>query len=455
MKTYQDLIAVGQDEKKRMSFCLTAINEHKATKGYQTAQDAQRYYDGENPTINRYEKILYDMAGRAYADMYTANHKIASHFFGFAVDQKVSYLLGNGVTFGDNRTKEKLGGDFDGIIQDAAQAASIAGVAFGFWNFNHLDVFELTEFVPLYDEENGALMAGIRWWQVDENKPLRITLYEVEGITDYIKRKGENITVLRERRGYKQIRVTVPADGTTIYDGGNYPTFPIVPLRNGKHEKSDLTGKRNTIDALDIATSQMVNNTDEGALIYWVLTNCNGMSDMDDAKFIDRLRTTHVAHVNGDDGATITPQTVSAPVEVNKTTIDEIKSRLYEDFRAFDYQSVVSGNQTATAIRASYFPLDLDTDKFEKYVTKFILGILELAGIEDKPSYTRNKIINASEETQTVLMGAQYYDDEYITKKLLSILGDVDQFEALQQRKIADDFKRFSADGEVMGNENI
>lgn len=444
MKTYQDLLEVGQDEYNRMQFVLAAIKEHKSSKLYKIGADAYKYYYGENPTINHYEKILYDMYGKAHVDMYAANHKIASSFFGYAVDQKVSYLLGNGISFSDAETKKKLGYDIDGKVFDAALFASIAGTSFGFWNFDHLELFELTEFVPLYDEDNGALMAAVRWWQVADDKPLRATLYEIDGITDYIMRNGESLTVLTPKRGYKMVSVSSQADGTTIYDGGNYPSFPIVPLFNNKKHKSDLCGKRNTLDALDLATSQMVNNTDEGALIYWVLTNCDGMDDLDDAMFIDRLKTTHVAHVNGNAGAGVTPQTVQAPVEVNKATIDEIKSRLYEDFRAFDYQSVISGNQTATAIRASYFPLDLNVDKFERHVTEFILGILKLAGIEDEPTYTRNKIINAAEETQTILLGAPYYDDEYITKKLLSITGDADQFEALQERKIADGLSRFA-----------
>lgn len=70
--------------------------------------DAKLYYWGENPTINRYEKMVYDLEGKAHPDMYTANHKIASKFFGFVVDQEVSYLLGNGVAFNSEATKKAL-----------------------------------------------------------------------------------------------------------------------------------------------------------------------------------------------------------------------------------------------------------------------------------------------------------------------------------------------------------
>lgn len=56
MLTYQDLLAVGEDEKARMDFIWRSINEHEGSKAYQVAVDAELYFKGENPTINRYEK---------------------------------------------------------------------------------------------------------------------------------------------------------------------------------------------------------------------------------------------------------------------------------------------------------------------------------------------------------------------------------------------------------------
>ena len=442
MKTYQDLLAVGEDEKQRMDFIRQAINEHKSSQAYQLALDAELYFKGENPTINRYEKIIYDLQGRAHRDMYTANHKIASSFFGFDVRQEVSYLLGNGVTFQEDATKDRLGKKFDLEMVRAGKYALVAGVSFGFWNLDHVDVFKFREFVPLYDEENGALMVGIRFWQVADDKPLRATLYEVDGYTDYIQRSGEDMTVLKDKRPYILRLRTSQADGTEIYDGQNYPSFPIVPLKNGEDMLSELTGKRNTIDALDLCTSNMVNNVDEGNLIYWVLTNCGGMDDLDDAKFVERLKTLHVSHADGDDGAKAEAHTLEAPYNGTSATIDMLKRKLYEDFQAFDSSAVSPGNQTATAIAASYTPLDLKVDDFEASVTEFILGLLALAGIDDEPSYTRSRIINRSEETQTLLMGAEYYDNEYITKKLLTINGDADQYDALMERKAAEETGR-------------
>ena len=440
MKFYQDLLSAGEDENSRMAFVLAAINEHRGSAAYQTAVDAELYYDGLNPAINRYEKILYDMQGRAHRDMYSANHKIASSFFGFAIDQETSYLLGNGVTFKKESTKKQLGYDFDQRMQEAGENALIGGVSFAFWNMDHVQVFKFTEFVPLYCEETSALKAGIRFWQLAADKPLRATLYELDGYTDYLQSKGKKMSVLKPKRAYQQIVRESEADGAEIIDGLNYPGFPIIPLKNGRRCKSEIVGKRNTIDALDLVDSGMINNIDEGNLIYWVLQGCGGMDDMDDAKFIERLKTTHVAHTNDDVRAD--PHTIEAPYVATQAAHDILTKKLYTDFQCFDSSAVSAGNQTATAIKASYVPLDLKCDKFERYVTDFINGILSLAGIEDEPSYTRSQIINKQEETQTVLLGAPYYDDEYTTKKLLTILGDIDQYDGMMRRKAAEDINR-------------
>ena len=225
-----------------------------------------------------------------------------------------------------------------------------------------------------------------------------------------------------------------------------------MPLKNGKNCRSELRGRRNTVDALDLACSNMVNNVDEGNLIYWVLTNAGGMNDLDDVKFLERIKTLHVAHT--DDEVNAEPHTIEAPFEGTNATIDMLKRKLYEDFQAFDSAAVSAGNQTATAIKASYVPLDLKVDDFESDVTDFIQGLLTLAGADDTPSYTRSQIVNKSEETQNILLGAAYYDDEYITKKLLTINGDIDQYEDMAKRKAAEEIDRsFAVGNGALGTE--
>lgn len=453
MRTYQDLEACGDDLEKRAAFILDAVHDHKNSPLYKKAVEAQLYYEGENPTITQYEKIIYDMQGRAYRDMYTANHKIASSFFRFAVKQEYNYLLGNGVSFSKSSTKKKLGTDFDIKVSRAGEYALIGGVSFGFWNLDHLDVFEVTEFVPLEDEESGGLRAGIRFWQLDPEKSLRCTLYEPDGFTEYRMEKGKALEILAEKRPYILHTKAAKLDSTVIIEGENYPGFPIIPLKNNRKCKSELNGKRNTIDALDLACSNMVNNVDEGNLIYWVLTNCGGMDDLDDAEFVEQLRLSHVTHVDGEEGARAEAHTIEAPFQGTQATIDMLEKKLYQDFQAFDASAVTAGNQTATAIKASYVPLDLKVDDFERQVTEFILKILELAGIDDQPAYTRNKIVNTLEEMQTLAMMEPWTDDVYMTKKFLSIVGDGDMAEEILKRREAETLGRFDGGNETEDEE--
>ena len=441
MLTYEDFQKIENNDKEKIKFLLRAVSEHKRSQAYLKAVVAQSYYDGENTTIMKYEKILYDLQGIAHVDLWTANHKIASSFFTFVIDQELSYLLGNGVRFSKDATKKKLGKDFDQEMVDALEYARIAGTSFGFWNYDHVDIFKLTEFCPIYGEENGALMMGIRFWQLDKSKPERYTLYEFDGYTEYIRRSGKKTEILKEKQPY-MIRVTSAADGTEITEGENYAGFPIVPLYGNKQHTSALNGHRNTIDALDLATSNMVNNVDEGNLIYWVLTNCGGMDDMDDAKFIERIKTMHVAHADGDSGARAEAHTIEAPFQGTKVTIDQLRDQLFDDFQAFDAHSLTAADMSATAIRAGYTRLDMKCDKIETQMTRFIHGLLELAGIDDEPTYQSNPIVNKQEEITSIILQADYFDEEYIRKKLLAINGDLDMYDEIAERMDAEDAER-------------
>lgn len=443
MKTYQDLIALQDNEAERRKFIISAIEDHKASEKYKIARDAELYFDHENPTIMNFQKFVYNQFGQKVPDIWSPNNKIASDWYSFFVTQGVSYLLGNGVTFGKNDTKEKLGKEFDKRVQDVTTAAVNGSVAFGFWNKDHIDVFPLTEFVPLYDEENGALRAGIRFWQVEENRPLRATLYEEDGYTDYIKRKSEeDLQFLNTgKRPYIELVKTSDFDGEEIYGGRNYPAFPIVPMFNRRHI-SELSGNRGTIDAYDLMISGLINNVSDGELIYWVLKNAGGMTPEDDARFVEQLKLTHVVHVDGDDGgADAEAHQATVPFEASAEALDRLKEQLFKDFMALDVNTITA-NATNDQIQAAYEPLNQKTDALEYEVTQFINGILAVAGIEDEPTYTRSQMSNRKETLDMVLSAAQYLPEEYVTQKIITLLGDADKFEDIMAQKIADEGDR-------------
>lgn len=444
MLTYQDFLAVPDNDRDKMLFVRRVIDQHKATPLYINAVIADEYDRHQNRTIMQYQKLLYDVTGRAVPDNWTANFKMASKFFNRFITQENQYLLGNGVTWQNEATAKKLGDEFDTQLQKAGRNALCGGVSFGFWNLDHLDVFAVTEYAPLYDEENGAMMAGVRFWQVDPQKPLRATFYEVDGYTDYIwnTRENKDGQILHDKRPYKlKIRVS-EADGLEVYDGENYPSFPIVPLWGNPQKQSELIGLREQIDCYDLIKSGYANNVDEGSLIYWTLNNAGGMDDIDLAQFVQRMKTLHTASL--DDNVSAESHTMESPYQSREALLNKLRSDLYEDAMALDTKSIADGAVTATQIRASYEPLNSKTDQYEYQVREFLKDILALAGIDDEPSFSRSVIVNAQEEIQLVLQSAQYLQDDYITTKILTLLGDGDMADKMVNELEADEMGRFT-----------
>ena len=453
MKTFQDLV-IAQTNNQVMDFVRMVINTHKSDERYRQAYTAYEYDKQRNTTIISYQKMLYTISGQTVPDNFSANYKLCSNYFNRFITQENQFLLGNGITWTKDDTGDKLGDDFDNKMQEAGRDALIGGMSFGFWNFDHMDVFNLLEFVPLFDEEDGSLKAGVRFWQIDADKPLRATLYEIDGYTDYIwnerDEKGNvdsNGKILNEKRAYKLKIRQSEADGEEIYDGENYPTFPIVPLYGNPHKQSELVGKQEEIDAYDLIKSGFANDLDDASQIYWTISNAGGMDDVDLVKFIERMKTVKAATVD-DNGAKAESHTIEVPFDGREAILNRLRTDLYDDFMALNTKEIVGGATTATQIKAAYDPLQKKADLFEYQVREFLKGILEVAGIDDLPSFTRDVITNTTEEIQALTQCAMYLSEDYITEKILTLLGDKDKIEEVKGEMNNTDIDRFTKGGE-------
>lgn len=456
MKTYQDLLTVIDDEKKLKDFIIAAINDHKSSDTVKWARIGDDYDKQQNTTIMRYRKLLYTMAGEAIPDSFNANHKLPSNYYNRFNVQENQYLLGNGVTFNDNATKDKLGTKkkaFDTQLQKIGKKALTHGKAYGFWNLDHIDIFDVFEFVPLLDEKDGSIKAGIRFWQIDNNKPLRVTLYQLDGYTEYIREKNKvELEIYKEKRPYVLKVRTSEADGTEIYGGENYPSFPIVPLWGNQDHVIKIKAWQPKIDCYDLIESGFANDVDDASLIYWTITNAGGMDDVDLAKFIQHMKTVKAAVVDGGEGgAKAESHTIDVPSEARETYLSRLEVDLYKDAMALDTDAIAKGNTVATAIKAAYEPLNNKTDDFEYCIIEFIQNILELAGIEDDPTFKRSMLINQTEETTMVLSAAQYLDSKTIIKHLPFI--SVDEVEDILDNLTREEANRYGSSEEDNGQE--
>jgi len=435
MKTYQDWLTVAdKDERTRMQFIHQLITEHKASAKYRQAKDGEAYYSGQNTTIKRYQNFIYNKFGQAVPDMISANHKMATRFFYRSVMQANSVLLGNGINWKNGLGGEALGSDFDRVVMKAGRLAQVEGESFGFFNNGKVEVYGYTEYAPLYDEEDGYLKAGARFWQIDSDKPLRVTMMELDGYTEYQYDKDHpNGFVRTEKRPYIIIKEITPALGEEIGGYENYPTFPVVPCWANEFKKSELLPIRSTIDAYDLLSAKYANTLDDAALIYWTITNSGGMDDASLAEFLDKMRKLHAANLDGDQ--TVEPNTVDVPSDSLESILDRLEKQLYKDSMSLNVNDLASGAITATQIEAAYEPLNEKLDGYEAEITDFIRRLLVVAGVEDEPTYTRSIMVNQTEMITAVMNSALVLDEDYMTEKIMTILGDKDKIQDVLDRR--------------------
>lgn len=447
--TYQDFLEADN----LRTFIIDAINAHKNTDAYRTALDADAYDRQENTTINGYARMLMsfgttidpdtgERAGKITQteDKASSNNKIASNFFNRLNTQRVQYSMGNGLSFvqpdenaGADDTKDALGPNADHVLTEAAYHACIHGVSFVFWNLDRIHNFKLTEFAPLYDENTGALRAGIRFWRLNSTRPLNATLYTEEGYSSWRQDKQGQLMPLDRDGGfadaearipYKETTAYIPADDElTVLGGENYGTLPIVPMWASRLKQSTLIGMKAAIDAYDLVKSGFANDLQDCATVFWIVKNAGGMSDAEIAEFRDRLRLEHIAKVDGYDGADATPYTQEIPHQARVELLKELRAGIYEDFGALDVHTVAAG-ATNDHIDAAYQPMDENADDFEYWVGECIRQVLKLAGIDDEPIFTRNRISNQKEQVEMVVQEAQWLDTATVLRKLPNITPD-------------------------------
>ena len=433
-----------------MFFVRNVIADHQNSDLYIDAEISDKYAKQQNVEAEKREKLYRDIAGRLVRNEWAPCHRMKTNLFNILAVQENSYLLGNGVTLKDVSNKEKLGKDFDTKLNQAGYAAITQTLSYIFWNLDHIEVFRNLEFAPLVDETTSSLRAGVRWWQISENKPLRATLYEEDGYTEYIwnldkdgkiQAAGE---VFREKRSY-QVSVSIqPNDEMQITNMQNYPSFPIVPLWSNSNHICPFNGIKATIDQIDELTNALNDDLTETQL-YWLIQGADGMDRKSLAQFMSELRQDKVA--NPMDGQNIQPYTVNIPTTERQSEIDRLKRQVYEDFQALDINEIKGGAVTATQIKAAFEPLNHKVDDFEMCVIECLNRLFKLIpGLEDEePTFSRSLLVNQSEMIQVINQSAQYLSSDYVTTKILTILGDGDKAEEMLEQLKAEEQAQYAA----------
>ena len=460
MITYQDY----ERAENKTKWLRNAIISYRNSKEYKDAVEQQEYMDGQNTAILNLTRVIYNMAGLPENDFTASNFKLMNRQIHRMVTDRCSYSLGNGVSFASakktkneegktvtvDETKELLGDKFDKYVYDAAYWAQANGKSFVHvhmgektekWEYT---LFKVTEFLPLYDERTGALRGGVRFWSLDWGKrPITAVLYLEEGYIRYeTPEKKYGITALEQvedLKPYIEIVEESEAFGEEVVGTGELSTLPIFPMYSGKKRNSVLDNQKGKIDAYDMISSGFANDLKDCAQVYWLISGAMGMTEAQKRELLDRLILQHMAVVDGENSS-ITPYTQEIPWQAREKCLQMLETRMYKDFGGFDVQSIQAGD-TNDHVEAAYWPMDEEADAFEYEVITFIQMILDMMGIDDVPQFKRNKVSNQKEQTEMVMLAANYLDDRTILEKLPWIT--VDEVDDILARKDGEDFGRF------------
>ena len=422
MKTYQNLLE--KNETEYGAFCKTAVEELQKSRDYRTAQTGEAYYAGHNTTIEQYQKLIYTLSGAARQDPFGADYRLKTLFFRRLIVQMTQYICGNGAMLRDVKNKEKLGKTFDRQLAKAVKHAQAAGRAFLFWNLDHVEVFCYAEtrtepgFCPLYDEDTGLLMAGIRFWKTkaEERTIYHYTLYTPEGYTEY-KEDKKRVEMVHPLKPYRIKRTVTAADGVLEEIGQNYSELPIVPLYSSDTRESEIVKIQESSDCYDLVKSGLANQIDDGNGFYWVIKNAGGMDDPDLARFIQRIKTTHAAALDDDQSAEA--HTMDIPYNARAAMLEILRKDIYRDFQALDVESLSAAQKTTQEIQAAYQIQDNRAADLEYEILTALDKILALAGMPDEEvTFTWQKVVNMTEQTNMILSAAPYLPDEMTIKKL-------------------------------------
>ena len=361
---------------------------------------------------------------KALTNKEIVGNRCSNNFLFRFVVQQNQFLLGNGVTLKDDEMKKKLGRAFDTRLQEMGESALLHGVAWGYWNYDHLESIEASKdiysgFVALLDEMTGEPKVGIQFWQIASNKPMGVRLFEMDGVT--VLRYGQSIDsngnptgrfdngeVVEQKRAYK-MTILKDGKGETVIGQSNYPLLPVVPLYASKEKRSEFTPNiKFKIDLYDRIMSDFGDNLDRANDVYWVLNNFGGTTK-DIIEMIDQINQIK-AVVNQSNavggGASAEPRTIEVPYTARSTALDLLRKALYQDYMALDMDEIKGGSLTNVAIQTATANMNLKADRYEWGCFSFVQNILALIGITgddaEKITFVRRCISNDSETIDNI-----------------------------------------------------
>lgn len=438
------------------------------------ARTGSRYYEGQHDILDA-SVVTVDEHGEPM-DSLSTNFLIPHPFLQEHVDQKVQYLLANGVQIEVDPNKD-LGwledelekyydSDFRLHLNELVEGASVKGVEYAYVRVNGQNElkFETSDYLhtdTIFNDllEEVAVVRNYTRKLHTGGKEVTAEYAEVwteEQVFFFVKTpssQGYQLdTSFKENPRAHVVAQHIENDDLILER--SHGRIPFYRLTNNRSEASDLKPIKPLIDDYDrIASTMSSVIEDYDRPLYFIY----GANKEDLAQFKDRVKQGGVIGVNSPNQQSVDMKHFRVDVEARREKLSLNKELIYKFGMAFDSSQVGDGNTTNVVIRSRYSLLDLKCNKIEPRVLAYLRWTLEVVAedIQRKTGRTldlddvtfsleRNVIFNETDtkrrdnidastkavKIQTVLSTLNVIDDESVIKLICDVL-ELDSDEVL------------------------
>ncbi len=412
------------------------VKQRYESETYEYMKYGEDYYRQRNTAIMERNKLVYlENIGKT-SNPFGANHRLPSGHLKKIIDQKVMYLLGNGIYWADAEQTDIVNSyfedGFDEFLSDAGIEASRKSEA---WAYAYKDngalrftLIPSQQLTPIYDEY-GKLETMIR-----EYDNVRL-VYTKENTTRY-ERKDNKWDKISEYGHYTTYRAF---NGKQVGEPieNSFNEVPFIPLYNNKERVSDLYPIKHHIDTYDIISSDFANNIDDMQDAFFTLKGYAGdITNL--TEFMTQLKKIKAVPIDAD--GDISVNQLQVPVEARETFLKRLEQDIYKGSMAVDLTGVSGGSITNVVIRAMFSDLDLKCDQFENEIRKFVSKIIRFINLHDsknlEANFTleRSLVMNQQEFIETLVKTVGILSTETI-RELLPYEIDLDE----EKKRLADE----------------
>ena len=449
-----------------------AVDEHLEKAGSDEhksfARVAERYYDADHDIRNN--RIFYiDDHGGLKEDTFASNVKIPHAFFTELVDQKVQFMLSNGVRFETENEalskalEEYIDEDFMLFVNEVVEGASVKGREFAYartdvhdiLRFQTSDMLTTDTIVNDDHEEVAVIRHYTRVLNKGKSKTVKVMYVEVyteKDIRYFIKEDDKKAVPNPAKQLNPQPHVIAITDDGELLSR-SYGRIPFYRLANNRKELSDLKPIKALIDDYDRMACFLSNNLEDYDKPIYVVSGFRG-DDL--SKLRQNIKGRGVVDVGSpNQGGSVELKAYQIPYEARKAKMAISKEGIYKFGMGFDSSQTGDGNITNIVIKSRYSLLDLKCDKMEPRLKSMLKWCLEMI-FEDmkrrgKGSYSvadveitfdRSTLVNESDQANRELVEAQakhtlisalvaiqpYVDNETFLRQVCDALDiDIDQ----------------------------